>query len=328
MSQNASAASQCLSLKSETGEVRKLIFAMYFILVLVIAGSTYLHHFQPQILQVPYNKNVSEWKNPAFNQSLIYERMTSGERQRVLADGVPQGTDILFQSIVDIGLIFSGFLCYFHARRHYGDWMASCFLIGSVIFTGIQESIWILSGRYLGGIFSFAPGGKLLGTYWFTKGVLWFIETPMFACLGWFVIAYSCVWIAGIVFPKLGLWGRATVGGLIAMGLDLWTDPVCTSPEIMNWVWAKGDFVLFLGIPIYNFIAWFFLIFLFAILWEKLPELKERYDKNSSMIMFLSICCFSPFIIAIFIFGVWFGIAGNIFSTLGITSVIQIPPGW
>jgi len=301
---------------------------VYMALFFVIALSTYIHHVHPSILSVPSNRDVSTWKSPTFEQTTIYERMTEAERQKVRSEGIPDGESLPVQFAVDLFMIFVSWFCYRHARDNYGFWMASCFFIGSFIFTGLEESVWILSGRYLGGLASLPPGGVLFGTYWFTKGGFWFVETPLVACLGWFAIAYSCVWVAGKVFPRMDLWGRAAVGGLIAMGTDLWADPVATSPELMNWVWAKGDFFLFFGIPFYNFVGWFLLIFLFAIFWEKLPDMASRWGERVASIRFLAVCTSGAFAVAVFIFVFWFVVSGGVLSLLGVNHVFRIPPGW
>ena len=307
---------------------RSLTYAVYGLLLLFIIFSTYLHYFQPQVLSVPYNMNVAAWRSPSFEQTTIHDRMTAAERERVRMAGIPMAGSIGYLVFNELFMILLSWWCFRHARKHYGFWMASCFFIGSFVFTGLEESAWILSGRYLGGTVSLAPGGVIYGTYWFTKGLLWFVETPVGACLGWFVYAYSCVWIAGRVLPKTGLLARATLGGLIAMGIDLWQDPVLTSPELMGWVWGKGDWLLVFGIPLYNFVGWFLLIFLFAIFWEKLPQIVGKYGQHGAMTLFLSICAVGSVIVAATIFVLCFGVAGTILSAAGLQHPVQIPPGW
>ncbi|MEA3486879.1 MAG: carotenoid biosynthesis protein [Thermodesulfobacteriota bacterium] len=121
---------------------------------------------------------------------------------------------------------------------------------------------------------------------------------------------------------------RATVGGLIAMGIDLWLDPIATSPEIMNWVWGKGDFLLIFGIPLYNFMAWFLLVFLFAILWEKLPQMEKKWGRAKATNRFLLICVGADFCVMAFMLVSWFVIVGNLLFLMGVNHVTQIPPGW
>jgi hypothetical protein len=298
------------------------------LLLLAILGSTYLHHFHPHVLEVPDNTDIGSWTNPAFEQTVLYDRLTQAERAKLLAEGVPVGDRPLLQFLfMDLFTILLGWICFRHATKHFGFWMASCFLIGSFVFTGLEESMWILLGRFQPEITSSPLGEPVYGTYWFTKGGLWFFETPITACIGWFFLAYSCVLVAGKVFPKMGLLGRATVGGLIAMGIDLWMDPVATSPELMNWVWAKGDVLLVLGIPHTNFVGWFLLIFLFAIFWENLPRFEQRWGRARATATFYAMIFATEIAILLF-FMVWIAILGNLFASLGIQQAVTIPKGW
>ena len=307
---------------------REIPWAMYVVLALVILFSTWLHHLHPEVLGVPSVTDVTTWKNPAFEQTLLFERMTPSERDLVRAEGLTDCQDLSVIISNDVFMILVGLICFAHAARHFSPWMASCFFIGSFVFTGLEESIWILFGRFLGGLMVIPVGGTLYGTYWFTKGGLWFIETPIVACLGWFAIAYSFVYVAGQVFPKMGLWGRAALGGLLAMGTDLWQDPVQTSPELMNWIWAKGDALLFFGIPVYNFLGWFLLIFAFAVLWETLPRMEAAWGRPRANTVFLGTCIAGSFAVAVVILVVSLFGFGTILELLGATQSIQIPRGW
>ncbi len=307
---------------------KKLVYFCYFLMVIIVAVSTYLHHFQPQVLRVPSNTNVDSWKNPTFEQTAIYDRMTEAERQQVRSEGLPAARNIALTITIELLMIFLSLLAFRHAKQHYGFWMASFFFVGSFVFTGLEESIWILFGRFFGGTINMAPGGTLFGSYWFTSGIFWFIETPVFACLAWFFAAYSAVWVSSIVFPKMRLLGRATVGGLLLMVIDLWMDPVYTSPEHMNWVWAKGDPLMLLGIPFYNFIGWFLLIFMFAVIWEKLPAMEKKWGRVPCTLFFLFICIGMDFAVSSTIFILEFGVVGNLMSLLGATQTLYLPVGW
>jgi len=303
------------------------IYVAWIILLVVVLFSTYLHHAQPQILKVPSNTDVTSWENPAFKNTLIYERVTDAEKQKILSEGIP-GSSLSEQFYNDIIIILLGVLCMVHAVKHFGLWIASCFFIGSFAFTGIQESMWILSGRFLSGIFTNPLGYTIHGSYWFTRGGFWFFETPLAPCIGWFFIAYTCVLVAGKVFPRMNLLGRAVIGGLIAMLIDMWMDPAITSPEHIAWVWAKGDFMLFFGIPVYNFMGWFWLITIFAVLWEKLPQMEEKWGRQKATLMFFFICLLSDIAIYLVIIMPWFVIAPNIAVWFGVDQTILIPPGW
>ncbi len=303
-------------------------FIAFGVLFLIILVSTYLHHFQPQVLNVPSNTDVSTWRNPTFDQTLIYQRMTKEERESIRTNGLPGEMGLGVHFLKDIGIIMIGLLCFLHGRKHYGFWMASCFFIGSFVFTGLEETCWILAGRFFGSYFTNPFGIQAHGSYWFTIGGFWFFETPVIACIGWYFIAYSCVLVAGKAFPEMNLIGRAAIGGLIAMSIDLWQDPVATSPELMSWVWAEADFFLFFGIPLYNFIGWFLLIFLFAIFWERLPEMENKWGRSNATLIFFGICIMGAVCAALFIFLFSLIILGKIMLFFGINDLIQIPKGW
>jgi uncharacterized membrane protein len=167
----------------------------------------------------------------------------------------------------------------------------------------------------------------VFGTYWFPTGGLWFLETPVWVCLCWFLIAYSCVWVSGKVFPKMVLWPRAIVGGLIAMGIDLWMDPIVTSPELISWVWATGDFIRVFGIPQTNFVGWFLLIFCFAFLWEWLPGWEEKWGRAKASINFFLVLVGVDIVVLAFQVP-WRFILRSILVLAGVDHGLQIPHGW
>ncbi len=306
---------------------KKFGYIAFGVLFLVILVSTYLHHFQPQVLNVPSNTDVSSWTNPTLDQTTLAGRLTEEERIKLLSEGVPQGDSLAAQFLSDLFTFLLGWICFLHALKYFGFWMSSCFLIGSFVFTGLEESMWILLGRFMSGVTENGLGETVYGTYWFTKGFFWFLETPVSACVAWFVLAYSCVLVAGKVFPRMNLMWRAMVGGLIAMGIDLWLDPVVTSPEMISWVWAKGDVLRFLGIPHTNFVGWFLLIFLFAIFWEHLPGMEKRWGRSKATRNFFLIIFGTELCILIF-FGLWISLLAGVFSMMGIEQTVSIPGGW
>lgn len=296
------------------------MYVSFSILVLIIVFSTYLHHFRPEILNVPSNSDISTWTNTPLEKTWIYERMTEADKAKMRSEGVP-GTGFLTILVYDLLSALGVWLCFVHARKHHGLWMATCFMVGSFVFTGIQETIMILTGRFWMGAGKVDP--TVWGSYWFPQGLLWFFETPVWVCLCWFLIAYSCVWVAGKVFPNMNLWGRAVLGGLTAMVIDLWEDPVLTSPEIMKWVWAKGDHVSVFDIPHSNFLGWFFLIFVFAIVWERyLPRFEKKWGGwKGSFAFIILLLCANILILSILL--IWGTIANVLFP---LPEGLHLPP--
>ncbi len=215
---------------------------------------------------------------------------------------------------LDLIPVFLAWLCFHHAWKRLGIYRAMIFLGGSFVFTGVEESMWILLGRYqaeiqaLGGAqvadAALGEGAKeVTGTYFFTRGFFWFLETPLLACLGWFFVAYSCVYVADIIIPRAGIVAKAGLGGLLAMNLDLWLDPVQTHETFKSWIWFEGDRINLFSIPLSNFIGWFLLIFVFAIVFEKLPAMVSRWGPSKAAVIFyallmgLEICILIFFII-------------------------------
>jgi hypothetical protein len=214
--------------------------------------------------------------------------------------GVPH-TDLPTMFLLDLIPIGLAWLCFRHAWKRLGLYRAMIFLGGSFVFTGVEESMWILIGRYhsqiqaaLGGPTAQAavmgPGSVAMqGTYYFTRGFFWFLETPVMACLGWFFVAYSCVYVAGILLPRAHVLWRAGLGGLLAVDLDLWLDPVQTSATFKSWVWVSPDAINIFSIPLSNFLGWFLLIFLFAIVFERLPAMEKKWGPAKAAVFFYAI---------------------------------------
>jgi hypothetical protein len=299
----------------------------YGALVLAILFSTFLHHLHPQILRVPDNLDPRAWERPALDETILADRLTESGKAQFLEEGVPLGDSLPAQFAADLFALLLSWICFLHARKHFGFWMATCFLIGSFVFTGLEETLWILSGRFFGGMVNNPLGERAFGTYWFTRGGFWFLETPIVACLGWFFIAYTCVLTAGKVFPRMGLLERAIIGGLTAVGIDLWMDPIQTAPVIMAWVWGKADVLHVFGIPHYNFLGWFLLIFLFAIFWERLPEMERKWGRPAATTRFLAIILTVPFAILFFIW-TWIFALGILLSWMGLEQALYLPSGW
>ncbi|MCX5866124.1 MAG: carotenoid biosynthesis protein [Proteobacteria bacterium] len=244
-------------------EEKQLLTINFGILGVLILASTILHHFFPGVLSVPSHEGIPFYSFPS----------------------------LFTQDLIPIGL---SYLCFVHSIKYMGLWQASVFLSGSFVFTGLEESMWILAGRFSG----------IQETYYFSRAFLWFVETPVMACLGWYFIAYACVYISSLILKNRGLWTRAICGGLIAMDLDLWLDPVQTSPEWKSWFWLSPDKINIFSIPLSNFIGWFLLIFLFALVFEKLPVLEKRYGQAWATLRFYGILLLLEVGILIF-FGIY-----------------------
>ncbi len=168
-------------------------------------------------------------------------------------------------------------LCLYHCYKHFGWWKTVLFFSGSFLFTGLEENFWIILGHSMGqDTYAFNPYSYYL----------WFGAVPLSVCVGWFFIAYSTVYIASKLFGSHGVYSRAAIGGLLAMNLDLMIDPIAVRNAW--WIWPQADAETFwiLGIPFTNFIGWFLLIFLFAIMWDKIPPKEEKWGRKKTTAVF------------------------------------------
>lgn len=270
MSEDVSGRETCRGGPAGGGEERRVAAVILAGLLVLTVFFTILHHCFPGVLDVPSTEGVPMMDYPSM----------------FLLDLIP---------------VFLAWLCFHHALRRHGWYLAVMFLSGSFVFTGLEESMWILLGRYhreieaaLGGPAAgqaaFGEGVKEVGgTYYFTRGFFWFIETPVLACLGWYFVAYSCVYVAGILLPRAGETPRAALGGLLAVNLDLWLDPVQTSPTFVSWVWVSPDRINLFSIPLSNFLGWFLLIFLFALVYARLPAMLAKRGPLSATLHFYGV---------------------------------------
>ncbi len=268
----------------------KFIILNSIILAPIVIISTILHHAFPEILQVP---NV---RGPYSSE--------------------PYWIDLILTDV--IGFIFTLFTIY-HGFKTHGKFRTTCFLYGSIIFSGLEECLWILGGR-----FRIIP----FETYFFTRGGLWFIEIPFSTCLAWFVIAWCCINISETIFSNRSSYVfHGLIAGVLAVSLDLLIDPVMVNlgstsryPDSKGmWVWLMDQnetFSIF-SIPFYNFLGWFFIIALFAILYGFIlteENIKKRGKSKSSIIFFglifplLIICISLIFLIYLLVTPFLFGV--------------------
>lgn len=228
------------------GAEKRTALAIAALLCAVVLGSTALHHVFPGVFDVP---------------SLA---------------GVPHA-GLLTMFLMDLVPALLAGLCFLHAWRRLGPYLAVMFLAGSFFFTGLEENVWVFIGRYIKLLAAAAPDlGSGPGTYYFTRGFFWWFEIPAYICLGWFFIAYACVHVSNLLLRGRGIVARAVMGGFLAMNFDLWLDPVQVHPAWRSWVWLTNEPVRVLSIPLTNFAGWFLLIFLFALVFDRLPGMLAR----------------------------------------------------
>ena len=97
------------------------------VMIVSVAISTVVHHLFPSVLDVPSLEGIPMSSMP---QMFILDLLTIG----------------------------MGWLCFRHAWKRLGLFMALAFLGGSFIYTGIEESMWILLGRFGTEVMTEIPG--------------------------------------------------------------------------------------------------------------------------------------------------------------------------
>ncbi|MHA1311928.1 MAG: carotenoid biosynthesis protein [Candidatus Helarchaeota archaeon] len=239
---------------------KKYFLISTIILTIVIVLSTIAHHVFPWIMRVP------DVIGPYTIEPIWIDLLT-----------------------LDLGSLIISILVFYHSVKADGLLKAVSFLYGSIIFTGLEECFWILSGRF--GLIPFE-------TYFFTKGGMWFIEIPVFTCLGWYIIAWCSFYISRIIFTKKGYLFHASIAGIFAVSFDFFIDPVMVnlgSTSIYKnaaglWVWLTDPAQCFriFSIPFYNFVGWFLVISIYALLYEYALDTKriERIGKTKAILEF------------------------------------------
>lgn len=162
----------------------------------------------------------------------------------------------LFMAITPVNLlVVTGLLFYSHSK-----WDARTIIVLAVVGIGsfFVEAIGVNTGI----IFGEYSYGRTLGPA--------LLNTPIMIGVNWIVLVYICHSIAVKLFEKLS--GRSTlavlytkapallaaiVGALLMVTYDFVMEPSAISLDM--WTWA-GE-----GIPIQNYLAWYFFSFLFIL---------------------------------------------------------------
>lgn len=233
-------------------------------MTIFIIFTTILHHVYPDVLNVPNTRG------PYTSDNILFELV-----------------------ITDVITLLLSAAVFYHSLKTEGLIRSTCFFYGSIIFTGLQECFWILSGR-----FSVVPQE----TYYFTRGGLWFLEIPLYTCLGWYILTWCCVSVAKTIFRNRNYIFHAIIAGIMATSLDLFIDPVMInrgsnsiySNSLGLWVWLTdfSDRFSIFSIPFFNFFGWFMVIALFAILYRFVlsdKKIEQRGIKKSTITFFYSI---------------------------------------
>lgn len=109
-------------------------------------------------------------------------------------------------------------------------------------------------------------------------------SVPMATHLGWsnvFLICYLFYEQIARAFPKIREGLKATlIGGLImttsGLLLDLQLDPIAT--RFRWWVWNTDLLPVWFGVPLINYVAWFWAVFTFGAGWVYVHQFQKNKD--------------------------------------------------
>jgi uncharacterized membrane protein len=122
---------------------------------------------------------------------------------------------------------------------------------------------------------------------------------PLWIELGWVIVALSLFLLFhDVVLPGRSPFLQAALAGLFAVNIDLLIDPVAVANSLWQWI---NPSLYILGVPIYNFVGWFCLIFFYDLLFNftvlqnrpvailgriERPFLKDRYTSGAKSARF------------------------------------------
>lgn len=158
----------------------------------------------------------------------------------------------------EIGAFLIAGLVFYGLKIRYGWMVALFFLLGSVAWTTPLETLGISTGSYTYSAFA----GTVFPGY---RGYLvWIGIVPLWIEMGWFIVSASSFMIFHeLLVPRSRTLAAALFAGLFAVDMDLMIDPIASSNKL--WVWI-GPSMSLMGIPLYNYVGWFLMIFLYDII--------------------------------------------------------------
>ena len=159
-------------------------------------------------------------------------------------------------------------------RIIYGRSQASIFLWGSLLWTGIIENVNVIGGGY--DYFAYADyyafRGHLIKGYggW----VSWILFVPLAACLGWFLLSFPAFMISQKLVKRKSIWLKSALAAAMLVSFDLFYDPMAVVNQWWRWT-GPGTYVH--GVPIQNWMGWFFLLFFFGAVYERTVIQKKGF---------------------------------------------------
>jgi uncharacterized membrane protein len=162
--------------------------------------------------------------------------------------------------IAELGSGVLVLLLVYGASKIYGLRTTVLFVGGSIFWTTIVENLGVLEGAYN----YTAYAGSVSASY---RGYLvWVGLVPLWVELGWIIVALSLfVLLREVLLPGRGPLLRALLVGLLAVNIDGMIDPIAVANRL--WVWLGPSYYV-LGVPFYNWMGWFLLVFFYTLTFE------------------------------------------------------------
>ena len=160
----------------------------------------------------------------------------------------------------ELGTIVLAFLAAYAGVKVYGKERAAYFLAGSVLWTSIIENLGVLDKSY-----TYYTYAGLFGPH-YAGYLFWVGQVPLWIELGWVIVALSLfVLFHEVLLPGRSAFLQAACAGLIAVNIDFVIDPVAVANNLWQWI---NPSIYILGVPIYNWVGWFCLIFFYDLLFN------------------------------------------------------------
>jgi uncharacterized membrane protein len=160
----------------------------------------------------------------------------------------------------ELGTIGLATIAGYVGVKVYGKQRATYFLAGSILWTSIIENLGVIDKSYTYYTYAglFGPG--------YPGYLLWVGQVPLWIELGWVIVAISLfVLFHEVLLPGRSPFLQAALAGFFAVNVDLVIDPVAVANNLWQWI---NPSVYVLGVPIYNFLGWFCLIFFYDLLFN------------------------------------------------------------
>ncbi len=181
-----------------------------------------------------------------------------------------------FVRLTPLNLLFTTYVLL--KKADFSSWLKT-WLLSVAVIGFLAEMLGVNTGWIFGSYsYQYALGYKLA-------------NTPIVIGLNWAIVVYASCATVDVFFPKefkmtffqsKAFWvGKmALLAAILATGLDYVIEPVAT--RYYFWTW-QGE-----QIPIYNFVCWFVLAFLFSVVYFFLKPLeKNRLAPFVLLIQFL-----------------------------------------